>query len=43
MNDLRKRKKLSAVQLLTFTHAAHTWLHILFTYLKKAKVMSVNT
>ena len=26
MNGLRKRKKLRAVQLLTFTHAAHTSL-----------------
>ena len=32
MNGLRKRKKLSAVQLFTFAHAAHTSLLISFTY-----------
>ena len=32
MNGLRKRKKLSAVQLVTFTHAAPTSLLILLTH-----------
>ena len=43
MNDLRKRKKLSAVQLFTFTHAAHTSPLIIFTHVKPAKFTSVRT
>ena len=43
MNGLRKRKKLSVVQLFAFTHAAHTSLLILFTYVKPAKFTSVRT
>ena len=43
MSRVRKRKKLSAVQLFTFTHAAHTSLLILFTYVKPAKFTSVRT
>ena len=37
MNGLLKREKFSAVQLFTFTHAAHTSL------LKEAKFKSVRT
>ena len=41
MSRVRKRKKLNAVQLFTFTHPAHTSL--LFTYVKPAKFTSVRT
>ena len=43
MSRVRKRKKLNSTQLLTFTHAAHTSLLILFTYVKPAKFTSVRT
>ena len=43
MSRVRKRKKLNSTQLFTFTHAAHTSLLILFTYVKPAKFTPVRT
>ena len=40
---VRKRTKLNSTQRFTFTHAAHTSLLILFTYVKPAKFTSVRT
>ena len=43
MNGLRKRKKLSAVQLATpFTHAAHTSLLISLIYVRKATELNLR-